>query len=65
MPLTISSHLGDVEMHTQADLCKVLGAWDPGLVSHRSCYVSWGLWFRVNVFVLDFLWFLCAVIGNN
>lgn len=44
---------------------KVLVDWTPELVSHGSCYVSWGLWFTVNVFVLDFLWFVYDAIRDH
>ena len=40
-------------------------AWNPELVSHGSCCVSWDLCFRVNIFVLNFLCFLCATIRDD
>lgn len=64
-PLKLAEGCGnkcaDTHIHAQC----LLVDWNPELVSHESCYVSWGLRFTVNVFVLDFLWFLGGVIRDN
>lgn len=64
-PLKLAEGCGNKCADTHIPARCLLVDLNPELVSHESCYVSWGLRFTVNVFVLDFLWFLGVVIRDN